>query len=297
MNRVIAMTSKLKYLGLLGLPSLFLDNPIFRYLWMFWLLGLVEILANLPLFLQALKQLFGIPVIYISHGFHLPRGEKGSAKMHYSLPFEGAWTIVNGGTDKRTSHSWGIPTQRYAYDFLLTDAEGNTYSGEKTDVKSYYCYGKAILAPADGEVVRVGGRQPDSRTFGNGQPDNRTKDLRGNFVIIKHGVNEYSFLAHLKPGSILVKEGQKVIREERIALCGNSGNTSEPHIHFHLQDGVSVFASAGLPITFDRVCAKRNEILLKNDPRPTPDEGLLEEACEAGIYLCRGMDVQNRENT
>ena len=60
------------------------------------------------------------------------------------------------------------------------------------------------------------------------------------------------------PGSITVAMGQQVIRGQVIARCGNSGNTSEPHVHFQLNDGSSFFTSAGLPIRFKNVWAQEN---------------------------------------
>lgn len=62
-------------------------------------------------------------------------------------------------------------------------------------------------------------------------------DLRGNYVIIRHSKHEYSMIAHIKKGSFCVKAGDKVCRGQQIACCGNSGNTSEPHIHFQIQQG------------------------------------------------------------
>ncbi len=75
-------------------------------------------------------------------------------------------------------------------------------------------------------------------------------DVRGNYIVIQHSAQEYSTIAHIKKDSFCVKPGDKVFRGQVIARCGNSGNTSEPHIHFQIQQGKSFLFSAGLPIWF-----------------------------------------------
>jgi murein DD-endopeptidase MepM/ murein hydrolase activator NlpD len=122
-------------------------------------------------------------------------------------------------------------------------------------VSDFYCYGKKILAPADGIIVEVKNDYKDSKIMGNGKTDPLIKDIRGNYIIIKHAENEYSFLAHLMPNSILVSVGQPIKRKQPIAMCGNSGNTSEPHLHFHIQNGQNFFTSMGLPIHFQNIQA------------------------------------------
>ena len=75
-----------------------------------------------------------------------PDKRKGASQEEYALPFEGAWTVVNGGVDKETSHSWGVLTQRYAYDFVVLDDEGRNCppDADPADPASYYCYGLPV---------------------------------------------------------------------------------------------------------------------------------------------------------
>jgi murein DD-endopeptidase MepM/ murein hydrolase activator NlpD len=70
-------------------------------------------------------------------------------------------------------------------------------------------------------------------------------------VVIDHGNAEYSLLAHLQPHSLRVKPGQKVKRGDVLGLAGNSGNTSEPHLHVHLMNAPSMADADGLPMPFD----------------------------------------------
>ncbi|MBS3942847.1 MAG: M23 family metallopeptidase [Dethiobacter sp.] len=288
MNRLISVSSKLKFLGLLGLPTFFSEAAIWRYLWLLWLFALVEIIASLPKFWQSVQYLVCMPYIYISRRFRLPDIASHQPAVLYSLPFDGEWVVVNGGTDRSTSHSWGVPTQRYAYDFVILGDDGKSCAGENTILRNYHCYGKDVLAPADGVVADVKDQYPDARTFGNGSVDHSVKDIRGNYVVIRHAEKEYSFIAHLLPKSIRVKVGQQVKCGEQIANCGNSGNTSEPHIHFHVQDGKSFYASAGLPVLFQGIQAERAKNYDKFDPRTVPQRCENDEST-----IQRGYSVAN----
>lgn len=288
MSRFIRFCGKLKFLGLLGLPGLFLDYKLFDFLWLFWLFGFVEILYNLPVFVQSLKQLWGmlfVPLLYCSR---LPNVNNYRCKVKYSMPFSGNWTVVNGSVDKKFSHSWDIPTQRYAYDFLVLDERGESCTGDVTKAAEYYCYGKEILAPANGEVIELGSSSPNSRISGHGQADCSAHDIRGNYILIRHAEGEYSLLAHLQPGSIGIKVGDTVTRGQIIARCGNSGNSSEPHLHFHLQDGTSFFCSAGLPIEFEHISANPASNYSAYDSRPVPSVINWSEK-----YIARGQTVVN----
>lgn len=288
MKRLVRLCDKIQYLGLLGLLSLIFDNKLLNFLWLFWLFGFVGIFYNLPVFLQSLKQLWGMLTVLFRYGSHIPNAENYQCKVQYSLPFQGVWTAVNGGVDKASSHSWGIQTQRYAYDFVILDEEGHSFSGDQTNATDYYCYSKEVLVPADGEVVEVRAGYPDSLLLGKGKVDCSARDIRGNYILIRHADKEYGLLAHLKPGSIRVKVGDKVKRGQCIASCGNSGNTSEPHLHFHLQDGMSFYTSAGLPIEFTNISAQPATNYSAFDPR-------LVSPASAAVkkYIMRGQSVSN----
>ena len=289
LKRFILFCEKIQYLGLLGLLGLILDNKQLYLLWLFWLFGLVPVFYNPAVFFQLLKQLLGMIIISLKYGSRIPSAERYIGSVKYSLPFRGAWTVVNGGVEKETSHSWEIQTQRYAYDFLIIDDEGNSFSGSRTNPEDYYCYGKEVLAPADGEVVEDKDKYPDSAILDNGQTDCAARDIRGNYILIRHADREYGLLAHLKHGSIRVKPGDIVKRGQHIANCGNSGNTSEPHLHFHVQDGRSFYISAGLPILFTDIDSHPAPGYAAIDPRPVPPVSELGKR-----FIMRGQIVSNR---
>lgn len=219
------------------------------------------------IWIQSLKQIWGRRVL--KHKLHgaFPNTGNYHAEVKYSLPFRGAWVVANGGITQKTSHSWDIPSQRYAYDFIILDKAGRSFGGKETEPSSFYCYGKDILAPADGTVAEVRVGEPDSRVTKDRAACCAARDIRGNYILIRHTENEYSLLAHLKPGSILVSAGQTVKRGDKVAECGNSGNTTEPHLHFQVQLGKSFYTSPGLPVEFERIAAKETPKYEKFDAR------------------------------
>lgn len=142
------------------------------------------------------------------------------------LPFHGEWTVTQGHNGMLThKDSW-----RHAWDFEIKDEEGMSYRNNGDFPNDYYCYGKNVIAAADGTIEEVVDDIPDN-IIGE-------KNLEynwGNTIVLKHSDYLYSKLSHLKPGSIEVAVGQKVKRGDLLAKCGNSGNSPYPHLHFQIQ--------------------------------------------------------------
>lgn len=247
---------------------------------------------NIHLLCQAVLQTAGLIYATIKYrNKDLDHIDQYVPKVKYQLPFHGEWYTGNGGVTKNTSHSWEIIPQRFAYDFYIVDEEGSSYNGDSKDLHSYYCYGKDILAPADGIVISIKNSFPDCRIMDDGQADPDTPDIGGNRIIIRHSSTEYSTICHLMPQSITVNKGQKVRCGDVIARCGNSGNTTEPHIHFQVQNTAHFYSCLGIPILFcniqKRLYAKYNEI----DTRPLPKKDDIIKS-----YIYRGLLVKNIEN-
>lgn len=208
----------------------------------------VLILFHPTVLVRGIPQIIGSVVAYLRHGGSLPVPDSYTSSVDYRLPFDGEWTVGNGSPDRRFSHSWIPARQRYAHDFSITDDEGRTHDGSG-GLSSFYCFDEPILAPADGTVVRAkDGHRDHHRT--SGWIDPLVYRLAGNYVVIKHADGEYSFLAHLKEGSICVATGDHIERGEEIGRCGHSGMSSEPHLHFHVQDHHVPYIGAGLPVQF-----------------------------------------------
>jgi murein DD-endopeptidase MepM/ murein hydrolase activator NlpD len=198
-----------------------------------------------------LAQNFGQLIAVIRRRGHLPDAASHVQQARYTLPFRGEWFVFNGGVTQATSHSWDILAQRYAYDFVIADAALMRHRDEGKTLTDYFCYGQDVLAPAEGEVVAVRDGVRDAPRSGSGWVDFLAGDFRGNHVVIKHIEGEYSFLAHLIPGSITVRKGERVQRGQRIGRCGNSGHSTEPHLHFHVQDHPNFWIAAGVPVRFE----------------------------------------------
>ena len=92
---------------------------------------------NIHLLGQAVLQLFGLK--YATVKYRKKDIDSYVPKVEYALPFDGEWYAVNGGVTKKTSHSWEVLPQRFAYDFVIMDEEGESYHGDKKDLRSYYC--------------------------------------------------------------------------------------------------------------------------------------------------------------
>lgn len=173
-------------------------------------------------------------------------------KTALMLPGRGEWLVFWGGDTQEQNQHHGTPNQRYAFDLLMADKDGNTHKGTGQANEDYYAFGKEVLAPATGEVTDVISGVRDNRP-GSMNP----YSALGNAVIIRHSADEVSVLAHLKLGSARVNVGDRVEAGQVIGLCGNSGNSSEPHIHYHLQQTPIVQDGRGIKCHFARLRVMR----------------------------------------
>lgn len=165
-------------------------------------------------------------------------------KTPLMLPFEGEWYVAWGGSAPHQNYHVIAPDQRFAYDMLVM-SDGATFSGDRTRNESYHCFGQPVFAPGAGRVVV----SVDSVADNVPGQMNRTAPP-GNHVVIDHGNGEYSLLAHFRRGSVQVHAGDAVTQGQRIAECGNSGNSSEAHLHYHMQTGAAFGDGVGLPAQF-----------------------------------------------
>ncbi len=162
-----------------------------------------------------------------------------------AMPFHGRWSVMWGGDTPEQNQHVTVQSQRRAADLVVVGADGKTYTGDGTKNADYHAYGQPIVAVAEGEVV----------TVVDGVPENKPDEMNpyflpGNVVVIRHAPALYSVYAHLQPRKIRVKPGQTVKAGAVLGVCGNSGNSSEPHLHFQLQDGPSLAHSFGVEAVF-----------------------------------------------
>lgn len=175
-------------------------------------------------------------------------------KTPMRLPFNGEWYVRWGGVTPELNHHSNARSQRRALDMLIRDPQKNTYKNDGKANGDHYAYGAEILAPADGTVSMVIDGVPDNEP---GMPN--VFSAVGNCIMIKHSDSEFSVLAHLMPGSPCVKVGDTVKGGQPIGKCGNSGNSNEPHLHFHLQNLPVMQDASGFEPYFQNIRVTRDQ--------------------------------------
>lgn len=201
------------------------------------------------------------------------------AKNTYIFPLRGV-CYVGWGASFHTGHRWAIP-EEFALDIARVGGDGLTHKGDGTGFEDYYAYGADVLAAADGQVTGAFNDQPEDpaamqrpgesqeayftrlQKEQSGRLTKGNAAVTGNCVMIDHGKSEYSFYAHLQKGSVRVHVGDKVKAGDVLGKLGSSGNSTEPHLHFHVCDKADSLMSAGIPVNFSNVTIQWADV-----PRP-----------------------------
>jgi murein DD-endopeptidase MepM/ murein hydrolase activator NlpD len=207
----------------------------------------------------------------------LPIG--GESINAYRFPLAGSW-YVGAGPSFHSHHRW-VPAQEFAFDLLKVSGDGKSHRGAGTARGEYFAYGETISAAAPGKVVAVvadeaetdedlarPGEAPDAylarvqqtqmKRLARGAPG-----VVGNHVVIEHAQGEHSVYAHMQTGSLKVKVGDRVEAGQALGAVGTSGNSTEPHLHFHVCDAPDPLACAGIPVRFENL-----DIYNADFPRP-----------------------------
>lgn len=193
----------------------------------------------------------------------------GSA-ITLTLPFTGIWMAQNSPARRVPSHGVDLFGERYAIDFVAVDRRRR--SSEHRDWRTFlstepperfHGFGRPILAPVDGVVAAVHDGEPDHEgrrsqlalvPYALGQAGRLRQGVHaiaGNTVTIAvRGGAAFVSLAHLRLGSIRVGVGDHVTAGQHIAACGNSGNSTEPHVHLQVMDRADPVSAAGVPLRF-----------------------------------------------
>ena len=205
--------------------------------------------------------------------------KSGFAQNKYTFPLRGVW-YAGSGASFHTGHRWAVP-EEFALDIAKIAEGGVTHKGDGTRFDDYYAYGADVLAAAAGRVTGIANDQPEDPSAM--QRPNETQEayfarlqkeqverlakgltaIAGNYVMIDHGKNEYSLYAHLQPGSVRVHAGDQVKAGDVIGKLGSSGNSTEPHLHFHVCDKPDPLMCAGIPVTFSNITIQWADL-----PRP-----------------------------
>jgi hypothetical protein len=201
------------------------------------------------------------------------------ANNKYIFPLRGVW-YAGWGASFHTGHRWAVP-EEFALDIAKIGESGLSHKGDGARFDNYYAYGADVLAAADGHIISVATNQREDPSAM--QRPNETQEayfarlqkeqgerlanglpaITGNYVMIDHGKSEYSLYAHLQPGSVRVHVGDEVKAGDVIGKLGSSGNSTEPHLHFHVCDKPDPLMCAGIPVDFSNVTIQWADL-----PRP-----------------------------
>lgn len=231
---------------------------------------------------------------------------------HVRAPVRGRWVPVNSPADKVPSHGTQEAGQAYAIDLVHHPDTSVTWRGIRPGrvarrPETFPGFGRPVYAAADGVVVHAGDGQRDHwsrdsvvgvayllaesqvRQVVSMLTLSTARFLVGNHLVVDIGDGMYAVYAHLRRGSLRVRAGDRVRAGQPLAECGNSGNTSEPHLHFHLMDRARPGMALGLPFTFDYVAEDGPATGVPGGTRPfvVPDDDTLSApvtsaAAEAG---------------
>ncbi|MEU0194887.1 M23 family metallopeptidase [Streptomyces afghaniensis] len=191
-------------------------------------------------------------------------------------PVTGRWTALNSPADRTPSHGTHAYGQTYAID-VVAEPEPGARPGFcrlwplARRNSAFPAYGAPLLAVADGTIVRATDGQRDhlSRTSplallylmvveASVRDVSGAGRVVGNHVVLDLGDGTYALYAHLQRGSLTVREGDRVTAGQPLARCGNSGNSTEPHLHFQLMDAPDPDTARGVPFTWRGIGAPGN---------------------------------------
>lgn len=172
--------------------------------------------------------------------------------VDFRLPLDGPVRVAWGGPTAAANYHVSAPAERWAYDLLVT-IDGASHRGDGTAVTDYYAYDRPVHTPAAGLVVEVHDGDPDALP---GRPDPRRGG--GNRIVLEVAPEQYLFIAHLRAGTIRILPGQRVRQGDVAGKAGNSGNSSEPHVHLHLQDTPVPGGGEGIPFYFSNYLVPKN---------------------------------------
>ena len=195
-----------------------------------------------------------------------------------AYPFEGRWLTQNSPANRVPSHGTTLFATSFAIDFVPIDEAGRTAPItfkallRPEPAERFPGFGRPILAPVQGVIVGVHQTAPDHHSF-RGLPSVRYAltqrrraaagwaELAGNHVMIETRDGPVVAVCHLQRASVQVQLGQSVRAGETLGRCGNSGNSTEPHVHLQAIDRLDVLNATAVPITFGGRLPRTGEIV------------------------------------
>ena len=201
-----------------------------------------------------------------------------SRTIDLAYPFRGRWLVQNSPADRVPSHGTRLFATAYAIDFVPVDERGRSARLSLASIvrpeppERFPGFGRSLTAPAHGVVVAVHDGEPDHEAF-RGIPSIRYAltqrrrvakgwtGLAGNHVIIGLRSGGFVALCHLQHGSIRVSVGQSVAIGDMVGQCGNSGNSTEPHIHVQAMDAIDLQHARAIPLSFQGRLPRNRQVV------------------------------------
>jgi hypothetical protein len=143
-----------------------------------------------------------------------------------------------------------VIAQRFATDWGKVGPNGDVYQGDPHVNANYPGYGAPVYAVADGIVTTVRNDMAENTPPDGPHTFATANDFAGNLIVERIGARRFALYAHLQGASIHLKKGEKIRRGQVIGRLGNSGNSSGPHLHFHVCDANSALGCEGAPFVF-----------------------------------------------
>jgi len=191
--------------------------------------------------------------IYVPDLFEFPDEEESYL---IELPVRGTWVAGHAGASVATNYHNAIKAQKYAIDIMRVDEKGRFYTNDGNELEEVFSFGEPVYSPVDGIVVALVDTLPNSEIT---LAPSDSLNPAGNHVVIEFETDRYVFLAHLEPNTISISKGDTIRAGDFIGTIGNSGNTSWPHLHMHIQDLPTIDNqnATGFPFRFKKMERKR----------------------------------------
>lgn len=248
-------------------------SVLHRLLWaVFVAQALASVLVDLP-YSYAAGWLPAVAAVLLGTGLALTarRAEAAAAArgpVEVAPPVAGTWSALNSPADRVPSHGTRAYGQAYAIDIVAEDPDRPRpafawFGPPARRPEAYPAFGVPLFAVADGTVVRAEDRLRDHRARSSlpgllyllvveslVRAVAGVRQVTGNHLVLDLGGGTYALYAHLRRGSLRVRPGDRITAGQPLAACGNSGNSSEPHVHFQLMDGPDPDTASGIPFTW-----------------------------------------------
>lgn len=199
-----------------------------------------------------------------------------------AYPFTGRWLVRNSPADKVPSHGTTLFATSFAIDFVPVDEGGRTAPFTPLSLVhtqppgGFPGFGRPVLSPIEGTVVAVHDSEVDHPAY-RGLPSlcyalsqrrrigAGWRALAGNHVLVRHATGVVVALCHLRSASAVVRPGQEVQVGDVLGRCGNSGNSTEPHLHVQAVDTGEIAAARAVPLTVRGGLPRNGEVIVVPD--------------------------------